>query len=42
MNRLTLPLFAAALLTLNACSNETKTSDTATAGSTVQIGRAHV
>ena len=35
MNRLTLPLFAAALLTLNACSNETKTSDTATAGSTV-------
>jgi putative membrane protein len=34
MNRLTLPLFAAALLTLNACSNETKMADTATTGST--------
>ncbi|MGI4972581.1 MAG: DUF4142 domain-containing protein [Janthinobacterium lividum] len=34
MKRLTLPLLAASLLTLNACSSETKTSDTAAAGST--------
>ena len=33
MNRLSLLLFAAALLTLNGCSSETKTSDTATTGS---------
>jgi putative membrane protein len=34
MNRLTLPLLAACLLTLNACSSETKTADTAATGST--------
>ena len=38
MKRLTFPLLAAGLLTLNACSSETKTADTTATGSTTIEG----